>query len=174
MNIRIPIFVLLFGAALGLRTLAAAELSPSAGNPILEISGLITNSNANDAEDNPVARFDLESLRQMKQVALKVETPWTDGTVTFRGPLLSDLLNSVGATGRHMRATALNDYVIDIPVSDVESYPVILALERDGAQMRVRDKGPIWVIYPWRDFEELRTELYYGRSIWQLKSIRVQ
>ena len=73
-----------------------------------------------------------------------------------------------------MRASAINDYTVEIPVADFESYPVIFAVRMDGKPMRVRDRGPIWVIYPWSDRAELNTDVYHGRAIWQLRSLVVE
>ncbi|OZA14153.1 MAG: hypothetical protein B7Y02_04980, partial [Rhodobacterales bacterium 17-64-5] len=47
----------------------------------------------------------------------------------------------------------------------------ILAYEMDGAPMNVRDKGPIWVIYPYDDDSAWRTGTTYARSVWQLDRI---
>jgi hypothetical protein len=44
----------------------------------------------------------------------------------------------------------------------------------NGEHLRVRTKGPLWVIYPWNDYSELQSESYYSRSIWQLRSLNVR
>ena len=70
--------------------------------------------------------------------------------------------------------TALNDYAIEVPASEAASGGPILATRVDGKPLSVRDKGPIWVIYPFDDKEAYKTEVTYSRSIWQLKSIEVE
>jgi len=40
--------------------------------------------------------------------------------------------------------------------------------------MPVRKKGPMWVVFPWSDHPEIANEVYYARSIWQLKRIAVE
>lgn len=40
--------------------------------------------------------------------------------------------------------------------------------------MPVRDRGPLFVIYPFDSQSELRNAIYYSRSAWQLRSIEVQ
>ena len=47
-------------------------------------------------------------------------------------------------------------------------------VRRDGKAMPVRDKGPLFIIYPFDRSEELRSERYYGRSAWQLRRIEVK
>ena len=158
----------LFFISFTLLAAKAGELPPVSGKPILQITGAIQHMNSEQA-----AHLDAEQLLALEQIELSVTTPWTDGETRFAGPRLRDVLRLVGASGRVLKAVALNDYAVDIPVSDAENYPVILALHMNGKRLRVRDKGPLWVIYPWGDFAELRTETVYSRSIWQLKELRV-
>jgi hypothetical protein len=40
--------------------------------------------------------------------------------------------------------------------------------------MTVRDKGPLWIVYPYDAKPEYRQELIYSRSIWQLDHIEVK
>ena len=101
-------------------------------------------------------------------------TPWTTGTTKFEGPLVRDVMKRVGATGSLVKATAINDYSVEIPLSDFEAYPVILAMKMNGEALRARSKGPLWVIYPWSEHSRLRTEEIYARSIWQVKEMVVK
>ncbi len=147
----------------------AAELEPPTGRVVLRITGTIEARNDGDA-----AAFDLAQLEALPQTTLRTETPWTDGVIEFRGPLARAVLAAVGARGERVRAAAINDYVVDIPMADFESLDVIFALRMNGKPMRVRDRGPIWVIYPWSDRAELNTDVYHGRAIWQLRSLVVE
>ena len=64
------------------------------------------------------------------------------------GVALVDLLAAIEAEGANLRAIALNDYAVDIPVSDaVEGGPRCVGLPgANGETMSLRDKGPLWVI----------------------------
>lgn len=148
---------------------SGADLSVPTGKVILNVSGQIQHMN-----DEASAVFDREMLVSLPQKTVTVETPWTEGQVTFTGPVMRDVFSKIGANGTSIDAIALNDYKITIPMSDVETYDVIFALQQDGKKLSIRDKGPIWVIYPWGDYEELRVEKYFTRSIWQLKTIVVK
>jgi hypothetical protein len=59
-------------------------------------------------------------------------------------------------------------------MADFERYPVILAMKMNGEVLHTRSKGPLWVIYPWSDRPELRNEVVYGRSIWQIKGMVIR
>ena len=54
------------------------------------------------------------------------------------------------------------------------AWPVILALKRDGQYMSVRNKGPLWVVYPRHAFPELQQAKHNPKGIWQLKEIMIR
>lgn len=147
----------------------AQELAIPTGRVILTVDGALTHTNAGAS-----AQFDLAMLESLPQHTVRTVTPWTEGLTEFTGPRGSELLAVVGAQGRSVVATAINDYQVEIPLSDFTDIAMILATRRDGKPMRVRDKGPIWVIYPWSDRPELKTEIYHSRSIWQLKALTIK
>ena len=167
MNRRILLCLALATCLMG-GSAAAEDLPAPAGPVILTLTGQIGVHNAGDT-----AVFDLAMLESLGGRTTHTTTPWYDGSRSFTGPLGAALLEAVGASGDMLRITALNDYVSDIPVSDFNAYPVILATRLDGQTMSVRDKGPIFVIYPFDELPELNNETYYGRSAWQVKSIEV-
>ncbi|WP_296762669.1 hypothetical protein [Sediminimonas sp.] len=39
--------------------------------------------------------------------------------------------------------------------------------------MTLRDKGPVWLLYPFDSAPRFRTELHYARSVWQLDRIEI-
>ena len=162
------IAALYVGVGLGSALAAPAPLKPPSGEPILEITGQIEAKNTATG-----ATFDREMLEAIGLTKVKTTTPWHSGTVEFEGIPLSKLLDSVGATGKTVRAVALNDYASSIPISDFAAHGVILALKRDGQYMPVRDKGPLFIIYPYDSSPELKSQMYYARSVWQVKRLEV-
>jgi hypothetical protein len=101
-------------------------------------------------------------------------TVWTNGVSEFEGIKLSTLAELLGVTAGTFVSFALNDYNVEIPVSDATYLEPILAYKRNGSYLTVRDKGPLWVIYPYDGNENARTELIYSRSIWQLERMIVE
>lgn len=138
-----------------------------AADPVLEII---------DANGNTTP-FDMESLKAMPHVTVTTETEWTTPgkKAVFTGVLLRDLLKKTGVDGVEVLSyAAANDYAVEIPTSDAMKYDVILAYEQDGAALDNADKGPLWVMYPYSDHEELKTKVYYSRAIWQLRKIKAE
>ncbi len=120
-----------------------------------------------------VTTLDMDALQAMDVVEFETSTIWTEGTQTFTGVSLSTFLDDLGVTEGNLKATAINDYAVEIPVSDgVENGPII-AYMRNGELMSVRDKGPLWIVYPYDADPTYQTEVVYSRSIWQLDRIEV-
>jgi hypothetical protein len=114
----------------------------------------------------------IEDLAAMPQHEIRTETDFTDGMRLYRGPLARDVLALVGLdTVEMVRFIALNDYFVDIPVSDFTEFDVIMALESDGQRLSRRDKGPVWLMYPISDHEVLADPRYNARLIWQVRRI---
>lgn len=118
--------------------------------------------------------FTSSQLEAIGAASVVTSTPWHDGAPAFEGVPVSALLAHVGATGDVAEVLALNNYRTTIPLADFSEYPVLLALQQDGEYMTVRNKGPLFIIYPFDDFDELRTDLYYSRSAWQVRSITIK
>ena len=145
----------------------AAAQSPAAGAApvLLTVTGKV--------KSGPV-QFDRAALEKIGMVGFETATPWYAGKVKFEGVPLEKLMAEVGATGTKIVAVAANDYSTEVPVSDLAAYGPILALKRDGEYMTVRDKGPLFVVYPFDSNPDLKSQKYYSRSIWQVKSMSVE
>lgn len=141
------------------------------GETILSVTGSVQSSGTATAES---WEFDLPALKALPSERFTTTTIWTEGEQTFEGVTLAALLEHVGASGGSLRAIALNDYAVDIPASDATQGGPIVAYQRNGEDMSVRDKGPLWIIYPFDDTPSYKTEEYYSRSIWQLAKIEVK
>ena len=76
--------------------------------------------------------------------------------------------------GRGLRAVAPDGYAVDIPPADLETFPVILAVKRDGKYLGIGGRGPIWVVYPREDFPELQRAKDDDALIWSVFVILVE
>nr|WP_325264948.1 molybdopterin-dependent oxidoreductase [uncultured Rhizobium sp.] len=119
------------------------------------------------------AQFDMPMLEALAGRTGEMETPWTQGVVKFSGPLLRSVLEAAGAHGNKLKVIALNDYAADLPMEDATSLDTMLATRMDGKLMSVRDKGPLFLVYPFDKDQGLFNEKYFSRSVWQIKDIEV-
>src|SRR5919107_1664990 len=99
---------------------------------------------------------DRPMLEALGTSGFETTTPWYPGPVRFEGVRMDRLLEAVGASGDRVLAYALNDYTTELPVSDFAAYGVLLAFKRDGEYMPVRDKGPLFIVYPFDSRPELK------------------
>lgn len=115
--------------------------------------------------------YSLADLESLKPHVIQTSTPWTKGIQTFEGVLLRDLIpNSV--TNTLIKGSALNDYSAEIPISDAYDYDVVVAYKHNGSYMPVRKYGPLWIIYPLDQHQELSLPSINHRWIWQLKALQ--
>ena len=146
-----------------------AQDAPPASKPILVISGKI-----NPPDHSESVQFDRAGLEALGVIGFETNTPWYKDSVKFEGVSLDKLMQSVGAKGERVAVVALNDYSIEIPMEDFAKYGAILALKRDGEYMTVRDKGPLFIVYPYDQNPELKSQKFYSRSAWQVAKIIVK
>lgn len=150
--------------------LAAEQLAAPTSLVILQVTGKIAQANRGAA-----AVFDRTMIETIGLKHLHTSTAFTDGRKTFEGIMVRDLLAQVRTGGAtKVTARALNDYTVDIPLSDFDRYDVLLALRMDGQDLTARDKGPLWIVYPPDDFPELQDERYDHRWIWQLNRLELK
>lgn len=180
---------------LGLLTLtpqwAAAQSNPATHNTqvVLTVDGALLPSAPAAAAfgqaplDNPTARptildgrvqWSMAALEALPQHQFTTQTPWSHDLTTFSGPLLRDVLAASGAQGTQIRATAVNDYRIVIPADDAQLFDMVVATQLNGQPMSVRDKGPLFVVYPFDAHTTLQQARYYERSIWQLQTMTLE
>ena len=154
---------------IGVTAAEAGSLGVPSEKPILTVSGTISETNRANT-----AQFDRAMLEALGTVTVETTTPWYNGPVKFEGVSLDKLMKQVGASGERVAVVALNDYSSEIPMEDFAKYNVILAMKRNGEYMPVREKGPLFIIYPFDSKPELKSQTFYSRSVWQVAKIVVK
>jgi hypothetical protein len=144
---------------------AQTALPKPAGPVILTVTGSI---------DHQRAEFDAAMLEGIGTGRIQTSTPWTDGRPVFEGVPVRDLLARVGAHGTTVTVVALNEYRMQIPISDFAKYPVLLAMKMNGETLRIRDKGPLWLVYPQDEYPELQNKPTQAKWVWQIKEMRIE
>ncbi|WP_025739420.1 hypothetical protein [Salinivibrio socompensis] len=117
--------------------------------------------------------FTRTQLIQLADRTIKTQTPWTEEEQVFLGVSAQKLLETLNKPAHSLKAYALNDYWAVIPTDDINKYNPIFAIKKNGDWMRIRDKGPIWVIYPLSAFNQLDNEVLHSRMAWQVNRIEV-
>lgn len=163
-------WVLVFMAMLAGAQVQTAEPLPAPTGPvILTISGAIEITNSPEG-----AAFDRQMLVDLGLTEITTSTPWTDGVPVFSGVLGRTVLERVGAVGETILASAINDYTVDVPMTDFTEHDVLLAMDINGEEMHVSDKGPLWIIYPRDADSAVGDRKLHERWVWQLKALKVE
>lgn len=113
----------------------------------------------------------LEEIEAMGPASMTTTTPWHDVPTRFDGVLAASLVDKLAPGAKILEMTALNDYRVVVEVSDLRRYSAMIVTRVGGEPMKVRDRGPLWLLYPFDRYEEVRTPDYVARMIWQLKEI---
>lgn len=138
------------------------------GEPLVTIQFEGTN-----ATDGQAVGIDLPGLEVLQWAEFSTSTIWTDGPQTFSGVLLLELMGCFGVADHRLRLWAKNDYTVEIDGSSYAGMSALIAVRRNGELMSVRDKGPLWLVFPYDTDEKFRTETIFAQSIWQLERIEV-
>ena len=164
------------GADTGYDIVAPASIGPSeaipapSGEEVLAISGLIAAKNGSGA-----LNFDIPTLERLGLVEYSVDDPWLKDNFTYTGVLMSDLLKYAGIfhTAQSVHLVALDDYQVDIPISDINKWPILLATRANGEYMSVDNYGPTRIIYPYGS-HSIDPTSHNDSWIWSLKSMEVR
>lgn len=149
----------------------SVSLAKPTGAVILTVDGLAGRTNIDQQ-----AQFDLAMLQALPASTVYTSTVVTDGVKRFDGVLVRDLFNFLNPSpqSRKVEAIALNDYLVEIPLSDFYDYDVLLATHMDGVLLTSVDKGPLWIVYPRDSVRKLQDIRYDYRWVWQLKHLHIR
>ena len=162
------IFICLLAVMAMTAPVFAGPLPALSGPVVLTVTGL-------DPGKYPdgKAEFDMAMLAALGEAKITTSSIWTEGSHDFTGPPLMALESYLTIGDATLSLHALNDYAVKMPSTAVEAGAPILATKMDGQWMPVRDKGPIWVIFPYDTAPRYRSDTIYSRSVWQLDRIDV-
>lgn len=158
--------VMVFGFLLGLNPMLPATATLAEDQAVLSVLTTVDGLNVTH-------NLDMEQLQELDSTSFVTSTIWTDGEVTFEGVDLDVLLEHLELEDGALELIASNDYFVEIPVADLLGSEALLAYHKDGAPMSRRNKGPLWLVYPYDSDVKYQSETYYARSIWQVVKIKV-
>lgn len=119
--------------------------------------------------------FTLHQLQRFPQSTIRLRDA-SGKEQLWMGVSLPWLLQSMDEEthDRPVYTRSLNHYSVVIPAADIQRYQPLIAYQRDGQFLSIRDLGPLYLIYPLDDYPELHQQVFYNRSVWQLSEIHVE
>ena len=124
--------------------------------------------------DDKEISFDLPTLEKLGLVKYTVTDPWLESQVTYTGVLLSDLLKVAGVSegASTVKAVALDDYAADIPLKEINEWPILIATQADGEYLTIDNNGPTRIIFPYDTYSDITAAR--NMSVWNLARLEVK
>lgn len=123
-------------------------------------------------EQEPKVLSYTEIVDKLTQTTVKTQLPWFDEEKTFTGIKVTDLLKFYGVDDvTSISFIALNDYTSTTRIEDIYHYKPIIAYEINREKIKVRDKGPYWLIFNLSKYPELDSIDFHAQMVWQIKKI---
>jgi hypothetical protein len=158
-------------AACGAQAQTQAQTQTATPALMLDVEGKI--GKTTDAPHHTY-HFTEAQLLALPVHSITTSTTWTPRS-TFTGPLLADILKTVGAYGTQVEIRTLDDYTYTVPVSDSDRYGVVVAYSMNGRRLKISDFGPLFLIYPRDAYPgELTGALGDSKFVWQIKALIVK
>ncbi|HBB77315.1 hypothetical protein BBI09_18710 [Stutzerimonas xanthomarina] len=123
-----------------------------------------------------VLELEREQIAALPQARLTTGTTLHPDPAIWEGPLLRDVLALLGVPGDEVvpiRISSWDDYHVEFTNEDFQRWDVILAWRVDGKELSVEELGPLRVVYPLDQFDELRDQRFHYRWVWLLRSIEI-
>ncbi|UUM33078.1 hypothetical protein [Vibrio japonicus] len=125
-------------------------------------------------EQEPSALSYTEMVEKFAQTTLKTKLPWFEEEQTFTGIKVTDLLKFYKIEDvTSVSFLALNDYTATTKIEDIYSYEPIIAYEINREKIKVRDKGPYWLIFNLKKYPELDNIDFHAQMVWQINKITI-
>ena len=114
-----------------------------------------------------------EQLAALPQYSIKTSTPWAS-MGAYTGPYLRDVV-ALGGLPRVTKLTVYtwDNYTVEIPATDMTRYNIVLASSYNGQALGLDDWGPLFVMYPYDHYTELRRPAGVGKMAWQVCRIDI-
>jgi hypothetical protein len=166
-------------------------LPPSTGTPLLTFTGKLSGTGGTGGTGGgdtggtsagsaggagggaPSVSLDRGAVDSLNRVELTVTDPFQQKQIGYKGVWLADLLRAVGVpdSATNLHITALDDYVVNIPMSDVRAGGIFFAVQNlDGTPIPVSAGGPTRIVFRDGTPSGNNSEQW----IWSIATIEVQ
>jgi hypothetical protein len=128
-----------------------------------------------DTETQVEIHLSDQDLSALKQQEIITSSLWTTGVNTFTGPNLKDVVELWGALDdiAEIHLIAFDNYQIDIPKDLINDTHPVVANRFNGEAYSLRQKGPLWIMFPFDESDDMQTGLYQSRAVWHLTTIEI-
>ncbi len=116
----------------------------------------------------------MSTLEKLGLVKYTVDDPWLQTQVSYTGILFADLLKYAGSPDSvtAIQVVALDGYAAEIPISEIQKWPVLLATQADGQHINIEHNGPTRVIFPYDSYSDITAAR--NMSVWNIESLEIK
>ncbi|MEZ8824197.1 molybdopterin-dependent oxidoreductase [Vibrio amylolyticus] len=112
--------------------------------------------------------------KEIPSNSFKTELPWYEEPNTYTGIRVTDLISYLGKQPSDLSAMsfiALNDYAASTTINDILQYDPIIAYKMNEKKMKVRNKGPYWLVFNLDKYPEIDNDIFYTQMVWQIDEV---
>lgn len=122
----------------------------------------------------PITLGHQEIVSTFTPTQFSTHLPWFTGAKEFTGFTVAELLAHFNIDDAFsVSFIALNDYAASSRIEDIVKYNPIVAYEVNGEKLRVRDKGPYWLIFNLDKHPETDNAVFHSQMVWQIDEILI-
>ena len=116
-----------------------------------------------------------KQVHRLAQTKMVTSTYWAKSG-TYAGPLLADVIELAGIQGKpkQLKVYTWDNFRSSLPYKDLEDYGVILATSLNGKKLEISDWGPLYIVYPYDEFAQLKTPAGLMKMAWQVCKIVIE
>lgn len=103
-----------------------------------------------------------------------MERPWENTPVAFDGPLLAELISASGLAGKRITINSENNYSIELPLENADSFSAIAKMQLDGFMYSIREGGPLFLLHHVVSKTNGGKQRFDSYSIWKVCEIFIQ
>jgi hypothetical protein len=141
---------------------------------IISFSALSSDLIVRTSDEQSYTITHAELVQNLQETTFTTHLPWLDQANEFSGFAVTDLLKHLKIDDTFaVSFIALNDYTASSKIDDLIKYKPIIAYKQNGKKMKVRDKGPYWLIFNLDQYPEIDKAEFHSQMVWQIDELMV-
>ncbi|KLN66623.1 MULTISPECIES: molybdopterin-dependent oxidoreductase [Vibrio] len=125
-------------------------------------------------EQQPIFLSHTDITTHLKPTSFTTDLPWYPNKNKYTGFKVTELLKYLAIDDAFsISFIALNDYAASSQIEDILQYEPIVAYKMNDKKMKVRNKGPYWLVFDLDKNPEIDNAVFHSQMVWQIDEIMV-
>ncbi len=123
-------------------------------------------------EGEPLQKYSQKMLDvHPESFSLSTMTPWTNAVDQYKAIPLKSILGSIINKYDTLHLKAENGFEVHENIRFLLDADAFLAFKKNGQFMRLRDKGPVWLLFPYSQRPKLDDAFHNQVAVWMLYEV---